>query len=864
MESVSVSNWNISNKHSEEESIESYIKAWDAIKTLEVGPSHVNLAAEIANMFVKGGHYANMVHFVNSLDDNFLDKMKENEKFVRALLSLRMTQRKYNEVFSLLENGNFSNKDGLLDIWDEAHYREWEERMGKPLNALLRYRIRQRFLPPEHICPNGTRPTTRLPDQALQILRAWLLDHPTDPYPSKIDKDLLMKNSGLSLSQVKTWFANARRRLRLKKESKSHKPKGGHPSSCSEIEADVSCSDGLSDSPEDLLSGEDTAHKEESGESRYGGDFQQVDGLSVELKQVEKTPSGDFFIPYAGKNQFYNNVVHQQYQPQNFTYDTISEQKIEKHDVARAVRSAATSGEKLISTQVSTSYRPKYHHSIQTSEYLKALAGMCEDISPSTYQLGMPRIPAPKHPICPTVPDYHPQRQPRPAYYQVLQDETVRYLSYQQSPGPGQPQSYTPFRPVTCNEDTYSYKQKKWYQGREISRDQTVSRPYSMSAPPSLGVLTNLDTRHTYHQTNSVSQGHPQEPPWPTYQQSYTSSCFLGCNTVAPCTACKPTPSRLTSDPPTVPLPPFGLAMMGTSVATPAIHQEPPPAPLRRTPSHPNLSNQSLLQWSPMNNTPTMKYRATTLPAFAASFTVPASSVPLPSIPLNFIQQQQHQQQQGQGHRSSSPTSREQPRQQPPKRSIEPCTTSVSVVAKKRQRHQSQPVRPGDRQFEPSFPMADDTPSRLLAPGQVPMNTEQMPPCKPNLKRSCSITEEELTKTKDTTLPPVSDWSKRFSRPTSQDNIVNGQPAHVKTTSASASQTVPPNAHTHLKRKDNCMVDAKEALDFPSLAPSLSTPTPANSTESQEGMKEIAQVLLDLSTKGPQTSVANSCHNITR
>ncbi|XP_046552732.1 uncharacterized protein LOC124262290 [Haliotis rubra] len=520
MDGVSVSNWNLSNKHSEEESIESYIKAWDAIKTLEVGPSHVNLAAEIANMFVKGGHYANMVHFVNSLDDNFLDKMKENEKFVRALLSLRMTQRKYNEVFSLLED----DPDTLpVSEWQLQQQRRVAGHLGrgslpgvggthgKPLNALLRYRIRQRFLPPEHICPNGTRPTTRLPDQALQILRAWLLDHPTDPYPSKIDKDLLMKNSGLSLSQVKTWFANARRRLRLKKESKSHKPKGGHPSSCSEIEADVSCSDGLSDSPEDLLSGEETAHKEEGGESRYGGDFQQVDGLSVELKQVDKTPTGDFFIPYAGKNQFYNNVVHQQYQPQNFTYDTISGQKVEDHDVARAIRSVAASSEKLISTQVSTSYRPKYHHSTQTSEYLKALAGMCEDISPSTYQLGMPRIPAPKHPICPSVPDYHHQQQPRPAFYQVLQDETVRYLSYQQSPE--QPPSYPPFRPVACHEDTFPHKQKKWYQGRDISRDQTVARPYSMSAPPSLGVLTNLDTRHTYHQTSSVSQGHPQEPP---------------------------------------------------------------------------------------------------------------------------------------------------------------------------------------------------------------------------------------------------------------------------------------------------------------------------------------------------------------
>ncbi|XP_071099559.1 uncharacterized protein [Haliotis cracherodii] len=735
--------------------------------------------------------------------------------------------------------------------------------MGKPLNALLRYRIRQRFLPPEHICPNGTRPTTRLPGQALQILRAWLLDHRTDPYPSKLDKDLLTKNSGLSPSQVKTWFANARRRLRLKKESNAHKSKGGHPSSCSEIEADLSCSDGLSDSPEDLLSGEDSTHKEEGGESRYGGgDFQQVDGLPMELKQIDKTPTGDFFIRYAGKNQFYNSVVHQPYQPQSFTYDTISGQKVEKHEVARAIRSVAAASEKLISTQkVSTSYRPQYQHSTQTSEYLKAMAGMCEEISPSTYQLGMPRIPAPKHSIRQSVPDYHPQQQPRPTFYQVLQDETVRYLSYQQGPVTEQPPAYPTFRPAPCHDDAFPQKQKKWYQGHEIGRDQTVTRPYSMSAPPSLGVLTSLDTRHTYHQSSSVvppvHQGHPQEPPWPTYQQSYTSNCFLGCNTVGPCTACKPATSRLTNDASTVPLPPFGLAMMGTTVATPAIHSEPNQAPLRRTPSHPSLSNQPVLQWTSMSSSPAMKYRATTLPAFAASFTVPASSVPLPSLSLNFIQQQQ----QGQGQKSTSPSAREHQRQHVPKRSIEPSTTSASVHPKKRQRHQSQPVRPGDRQFELNFPLTDNTLPRPTAPRQ--MATEQQPPCKAKLKRSCSTTEEEL---KNVNPQLMSDWSKMFSRPTSQDSIVNGQPAHVKTTIAAANQMMPPNAHTHLKRQENCSVDAKEALDSPSLAPSLSTPTPANSTESQEGMKEIAQVLLDLSTKGPQTSssVANSSHNINR
>ncbi|XP_061298016.1 iroquois-class homeodomain protein irx-3-like [Pezoporus flaviventris] len=49
-------------------------------------------------------------------------------------------------------------------------------------------------------------------------LKAWLARHPRNPYPSKGEKVMLAVVSRMSLTQVSTWFANARRRL--KKENK--------------------------------------------------------------------------------------------------------------------------------------------------------------------------------------------------------------------------------------------------------------------------------------------------------------------------------------------------------------------------------------------------------------------------------------------------------------------------------------------------------------------------------------------------------------------------------------------------------------------------------------------------------------------
>ena len=58
---------------------------------------------------------------------------------------------------------------------------------------------------------NATRETT-------SSLKSWLNEHRKNPYPSKSEKVMLAIMTKMTLTQVSTWFANARRRL--KKENK--------------------------------------------------------------------------------------------------------------------------------------------------------------------------------------------------------------------------------------------------------------------------------------------------------------------------------------------------------------------------------------------------------------------------------------------------------------------------------------------------------------------------------------------------------------------------------------------------------------------------------------------------------------------
>ncbi|XP_061632630.1 iroquois-class homeodomain protein IRX-4a isoform X1 [Phyllopteryx taeniolatus] len=80
---------------------------------------------------------------------------------------------------------------------------------------------------------NATRETT-------STLKAWLQEHRKNPYPTKGEKIMLAIITKMTLTQVSTWFANARRRL--KKENKMTWPPRNKGSEEKRYDEDDDCS----------------------------------------------------------------------------------------------------------------------------------------------------------------------------------------------------------------------------------------------------------------------------------------------------------------------------------------------------------------------------------------------------------------------------------------------------------------------------------------------------------------------------------------------------------------------------------------------------------------------------------------------
>ncbi|KAM4539877.1 iroquois-class homeodomain protein IRX-4b [Odontesthes bonariensis] len=90
---------------------------------------------------------------------------------------------------------------------------------------------------------NATRETT-------STLKAWLQEHQKNPYPTKGEKIMLAIITRMTLTQVSTWFANARRRL--KKENKVT----WSPRACKSTD-DRGCEDDSDESEKPLKSDKD-------------------------------------------------------------------------------------------------------------------------------------------------------------------------------------------------------------------------------------------------------------------------------------------------------------------------------------------------------------------------------------------------------------------------------------------------------------------------------------------------------------------------------------------------------------------------------------------------------------------------------
>lgn len=52
-----------------------------------------------------------------------------------------------------------------------------------------------------------------LPKPVTAIMKRWLVENCTNPYPTEDEKDWLKRETGLTLNQISNWFINARRRI---------------------------------------------------------------------------------------------------------------------------------------------------------------------------------------------------------------------------------------------------------------------------------------------------------------------------------------------------------------------------------------------------------------------------------------------------------------------------------------------------------------------------------------------------------------------------------------------------------------------------------------------------------------------------
>ncbi|KAM5464502.1 hypothetical protein MauCBS54593_007017 [Microsporum audouinii] len=79
----------------------------------------------------------------------------------------------------------------------------------------------------EDIAQQPRKPGVRFPLKAVKVLKSWLSEHASHPYPTDAEKDELKLKTGLNRTQISSWLANARRRGKVRPPPRSTSPYPG-------------------------------------------------------------------------------------------------------------------------------------------------------------------------------------------------------------------------------------------------------------------------------------------------------------------------------------------------------------------------------------------------------------------------------------------------------------------------------------------------------------------------------------------------------------------------------------------------------------------------------------------------------------
>ncbi|KAF2368363.1 Homeobox KN domain [Trinorchestia longiramus] len=112
----------------------------------------------------------------------------------------------------------------VLDLKESSHnaLHAWSYPLYYPYDGLPPYS----HMPAGYGLSFDAMPRKNATRESTATLKAWLNEHKKNPYPTKGEKIMLAIITKMTLTQVSTWFANARRRIKKEKkiswDTKSH------------------------------------------------------------------------------------------------------------------------------------------------------------------------------------------------------------------------------------------------------------------------------------------------------------------------------------------------------------------------------------------------------------------------------------------------------------------------------------------------------------------------------------------------------------------------------------------------------------------------------------------------------------------
>ncbi|UJR22508.1 hypothetical protein I4U23_025559 [Adineta vaga] len=161
-----------------------------AIQVLRFHLLEIDKVHELCDNFCQ--RYITLLKDKMSLDLFTDDCKSEEEEEGESLINDEDIKPIYSSPHQIQLNRSLSISEGTNENFESDTYEETEEKVKAT------HRLKKRGI---------------FPKSATSLMRTWLFQHLSHPYPSEDEKKFLAQETNLNILQVNNWFINARRRI---------------------------------------------------------------------------------------------------------------------------------------------------------------------------------------------------------------------------------------------------------------------------------------------------------------------------------------------------------------------------------------------------------------------------------------------------------------------------------------------------------------------------------------------------------------------------------------------------------------------------------------------------------------------------